>query len=707
MSEFQMMTPVQGCRIVSNKSHTLLVGQPPEVLKGVMRLGIKEFDTLVLLDTREKNGSLLNNLEFPLYFFLFFSSGLAQNKRLNLVGDALLLEQMMELLRLTLFGPSAAELENWATEQGLKEEWLTMCYELALKDSEQNMLNLDDFFNLIAFDDKQAQLDELVIFHTGHDQYLIQSGDDEVHVDLTEDEMIAPPYDVPMDYVSSGLVKFGLEVLGGASGFSQDEPCTGIALCHNGDYLLIDSIPFLDQHLYARGISKNQISAVFLTHLHDDHCSMFPLMLMPHRVDIITTKEIFYMAMRKLACQLGWPDSVVEQSFNFIPIEPNKTLNYFGLSITAHVTVHSIPTIGAVFSLTHRGVEKTICVVGDNHSMQVIKDMVGRKQVRESTFQRLQQLFVEPYDLLVADGGGGAIHGDPIDALDSQADRIVFVHVDALPEELTATFSLASSGKRYTLFDGDIGIYTSQITHYLSLWLGQEFPSRWMRSLLAEQEILHFNRDDVVIVQGAPTKGWVYLMLTGYCDVIYQNNEKRTLVAQLQAGDIIGEMAMISGGGVRNASVVARTPITVCALREETFGQFIQHSGLGDDLVQRWKIRPYVSQIAQYKELNSTVIEKITKVCSLIELKAGESICLNDDAQVILVSGKASYKTADSQAYEADLNQEFGYSTYRDSLVCEFNAQENCLLLQIAACKLDHLIESTPQLSYQLRRQLN
>ena len=74
----------------------------------------------------------------------------------------------------------------------------------------------------------------------------------------------------------------GVEVLGGASGFTPTEPCTGLAFCYNGEYLLIDAIPFLDQHLFARGISKNQVAAVFLTHLHDDHSSLFPLMVMTH-----------------------------------------------------------------------------------------------------------------------------------------------------------------------------------------------------------------------------------------------------------------------------------------------------------------------------------------------------------------------------------------------------------------------------------------
>jgi CRP-like cAMP-binding protein len=136
-------------------------------------------------------------------------------------------------------------------------------------------------------------------------------------------------------------------------------------------------------------------------------------------------------------------------------------------------------------------------------------------------------------------------------------------------------------------------IYTSQINHYLTLWLGQPFPNRWMRNLLAEQEIYRYNTEDVIIVQEAVTHGSVYLILTGYCEVVRVyliltgycevvrvEEGTREAVAMLQAGDVIGEMAILTGSGIRNASVVAKTPVTVCVFAEETFRNFIRHSGL-------------------------------------------------------------------------------------------------------------------------------
>jgi hypothetical protein len=87
MSEFEVLTPAQGSRVVRDDDGVILFGQPPEVLKGILVSDIDTFDTLVLTDVKEKDGSLLNNLEFPIYFFLFVINGLAKGERLNLVGE--------------------------------------------------------------------------------------------------------------------------------------------------------------------------------------------------------------------------------------------------------------------------------------------------------------------------------------------------------------------------------------------------------------------------------------------------------------------------------------------------------------------------------------------------------------------------------------------------------------------------------------------
>ncbi len=707
MAEPQIIIPATGSRIVTDDSEVILFGQPPEVLKGLLREGVTRFDTLVLTDTREKSSSLLNNLEFPLYFFLFFARGLAEKRKLNLVGDAESISHALRLLLYTLLGPTREELDKWLTEDGLKNEWLGVSDTVAIKNDAGKVMKIEEFFNLVPFENNEAIAGDFVIEHKGVDRYIAKNRGGDVHVDLNDDAEVFPSYPVPIDYVPGGLVKLGIEVLGGASGFSTEEPCTGLALCYNGDYVLIDSIPFLDQHLFARGISKNQISAVFLTHLHDDHCSMFPLMEMPHRVEVITTDEIFNMAMEKLSCSLGWQLTTVAEHFQLIRVKPGDTINYYGLNIEIHNTVHSIPTIGATFSTIHKGQFRDVCIVGDNQKMAAVRAMGKSGIVRAETVENLERLYKQNFHLLIADGGAGAIHGDPTDALQSQAERVVFVHVDKMPPALQTTFSLASSGKRYTLLEGDSMIYTSQINHYLTLWLGQPFPNRWMRNLLAEQEIYRYNTEDVIIVQEAATHGSVYLILTGYCEVVRVENGKRETVAMLQAGDIIGEMAVLTGTGIRNASVVARTPVTVCVFAEETFRNFIRYSGLQKMLENRWLLLPVIKLLPQFAALSSTVTDKISRIAEWKVVEGGKTMWLDASHMYIFVEGFGSIIDADGGETKIVNGAELGWRPYTGSQPVEMTATTDCGLISVEATAYLQLLKKTPQLNYQTRKRLS
>jgi|TARA_Y100000310_G_scaffold332176_1_gene407255 hypothetical protein len=686
--------------MVSDESEVILFGQPPEVLKGLLLKDVSEFSTLVLTDIKEKDGSLLNNLEFPLYFFLFVANGLSKGEKITLVGEEMDICHALRLLRFTLLGPTKAELDNWESDAGLRKEWLDSAEALALKDSNDRILSIESFFDIRPFDNGVVKLADLSITHTGQDLYVVSNSDKSIEVDLNEDTEIRPPYHVQSDYVPGGLIKMGLEILGGASGFTPDEPCTGLALCYNGDYILIDAIPFLDQHLIARGIAKNQISGIFLTHLHDDHCGLFPLIMMPHKVEVITTRAIFNMAMEKLSCNLGWKPEVMAGYFRFMEVKPGEKRNFYGLNVEPHVTVHSIPTIGATFTTIHKGYSRHMCIVGDNHSMTTARELCKAGAIRQETIDNLDRIYHQRFSLLVADGGAGAIHGDPADALESQSDRVVFVHVEELPNEFNTTFSLASSGKRYTVIEGDSSIYTSQITHYLTLWLGEPFPNRWMRSLLAEEEIRRYNADDVIIVQDAETRGFIYLILTGYCEVVRHDGSELQSVADLQAGDVIGEMAVITGRTIRNASVVARTPVTVCVFAEETFLSFIESEGFKEKLIRRWAIRPILKVLPQFSNLASAVLEKVGNLAVLEKLEAGQSTECNTRHWYVLSEG-----TAECDGQVVSIAEEFGWRPFTTARKATITTKEGCTFITFPAKRMEALVRDVPQLNYFLRRQ--
>jgi len=493
-----------------------------------------------------------------------------------------------------------------------------------------------------------------------------------VQVSITDDVRINPPYQMQQDQVPRELVKLGLEILGSASGFTANEPCTGLALCHNGDYILIDSIPYLDKQLFARGISKNQVSAEFLTHLHDDHCALFPLILMPCRVDIITTREIWAMAMDKLSCNLNWQRETIVEYFTLVEVRPGETTNYYGLEITLHLTVHSIPTIGASFSTHYKGLRKTICVIGDNTAMGTVREMAEAGVVSTATHARLRQIYTE---------------------------RVVFVHVEHLANRFNTTFSLASSGKRYIVLEGDAGIYHSLMNHYLSQWLGEPLSNRWSRSILAEEEIRRYNAGDVIIVQEARSRGNVFLILTGYCEVVTREGDELSVVTQLQAGEIIGEMAVITGSHKRNASLVAASPVTVCVFAKNTFNAFITSEGHRSKLLTRWQLRMLLRQLPQFRELVSTVLERIVHYGEVELVAAGTTLEQRQDAWCLLVEGSARFN-----GHPCQLADEFGCRPFAEALTGSFLAETGCTLLTLSKVQVRQFMARVPQFSYQMRK---
>ena len=703
MARLTASQPMQGCQVVVRDAGLILFGQPPEALKALLQKNLGTLDSLVLPDVRERSGILLNNIEFLLYYFLFFQNGLSAGRRLKLIGGQQHIEQVLEALRLSLLGPGESEFDGWGTQTELQREWLNSARYFALKDANGAVLDVPSFFDVIPFIDNMATLPDCTIERRQADLFRLTSGAESVDVSLDSEATVVPPYPVTIDYVPSGLVKFGVEVLGGASGFSPEQPSTGFALCFNGSYVLIDAIPYVDRHLRARGISRNQVRAIFQTHLHDDHCNMFPLMLMPHKLDVITTREIFAMAIRKLAMGLGWCERAVEEHFHFVEIREGETLNYFGMEIIPHHPVHSIPTVGAVFRAKWQGRAYEICLVGDIQTFDEIAQMREQRLVRRETEQRLHELYERRFDLLIADGGMGPIHGDPADALNSKAERVVFVHVESLPERFNGTFSLASSGKRYVVLNGDSDIYTTRSIEFLMKNFRRALPGPWLSTLFADKVLKQYNTDDVIIKQGAETWGSVFLILTGYCEVIHHDGERFIALATREAGDLMGEMAIVTGSQLRNASVVARTPVMACEFSEQTFNTFLDAEGLKDGLLSGWARRARVVTLPQFQGLSTTVIDLLCAACEEITVSPGERLQDSVEPTWDLVCSGALVDSNSGARVGAGA-EIGGFRPYASSCTGMFEATEQCTVLRFTGAAARGLVHTVPQLNYRLRK---
>ncbi len=692
-----------GVAVLKEGDKTILFGCPPEVIKLLMLHNAGSPQVIVLPDTPYRFDVLQNCTEFPLYYFLFVEGNFMKGKKLTIVGSASHLKANRKLLRLTLLGPTQKEYAALGQSPWF-EELYRESRALAVKDPEGRELAIDDFVEFVPFQNGVARLaDGTQIAHTGRDAFAV--GEHSIDIGFAVPQ--EPPYDLRNDFTTTMPAHFGVSVLGGASGFIADKPCSGLVLHYNSEHMLIDCVPYLGQALNARGISTTEIRSIFLTHIHDDHCNIFPLIRLSNKVRLLATKEIFWMAMMKLSLQTFLPVEDLASMFHFVEVKPYEVTEFFGVSIETHYTVHSIPTIGATFRMQEGNMSRSIVFIGDNKSFTDIEAMVAQGVVRREKFEALQKKYTERHDILFADGGMGILHGNPRDALGSQSDRIVFMHLEKLPPEFDATFSHAVAGKRYNIIPGNEDSYIIKTMHIINSTF-RNISRDWSTALMNNFRIVTFNVGDIILKQNEPSKGLIYIILTGRCSVMVHDGHTLSEKTRKEAGDFVGEMAVLDENKVRSASIVAATPVTLCAIDEKLFHEFLIAEERVDEMRQLWKVRSEIERFWPFSEFADNVKDRIARGAARQRVSPGDTVIeqgRSDGEFFIVLSGEYSVRHNGTEVkvlHGGDMFGEYGSldETARNATVTALTGGE---VLEVARGEIRKIIETAPIFNFCMR----
>ena len=193
----------------------------------------------------------------------------------------------------------------------------------------------------------------------------------------------------------------------------------------------------------------------------------------------------------------------------------------------------------------------------------------------------------------------------------------------------------------------------------------------------------------------------MYLILTGYCSVVHHDGQDLKTVATLQAGDLLGEMAALTDLGARNASIVALTPVTVCQFSEDAFTALSNDPTLRAQLTKRWQLRPVIKNLACFKTLSSTVNEQISAISELVEYSSGDSIIFDNDHLYFKIDGKLH----GDHPLIASSNT-LGWQPFQEAILGTAVAETSVKLLVIRQDDFERTRQATPQLNYQLRKQI-
>jgi len=695
----QILNILSGVKVYQSKRYSILFGSPPEVIKHLMMKKILMPDYILIPDTIHRFGVLQNATEFPLYYYLFILKKLFEGQKLNIMGNFQQVHNNRELLHLTLLGPTLEEYkalgDNPYYSQLYRESRV-----LSIKDKDQNELAIDDLVNFYSFDNNMLETKDFQLYHKDSNVYEIEGNI--IDINFTEPQI--PPYDLRADFIPHSPLKFGVDVLGGASGFSAVKPCSGLLLNYNSNYMLIDCPPYLEYSLNARGISKQQVKSIFLTHIHDDHCNIFPLILFNNKVKFLGTKEIFWMACRKLALMTQHHIESFFSYFDFVELTPYEKNEFYGMTITPHYTVHSIPTIGATFTMTCDNHNRSLVFVGDNKALTEIKKMVDSGDVENDKFNYLTSLYTDPHDLIFPDGGMGLLHGDPRDSLGSKAHRVIFLHLENLPKEFDTTFTLASHGKRFIIQEETDKAYLISTM----LILNHHYPGiteEWESALLSNLTISKYNAGDVIMKQGEPSDRMIYIILSGNVSVLYHDGKELRELAVKETSDIIGDMAAINEVKTRSASIVAKTPVTLCEISEELFSSFIRSEHRIESIKKMWQIRSELEVHFPFSRFSDIINDKIARQAKRLSIGKNQVIIEQGSAGkeffIVLAGEFAIIKNGVvvSSLKEGAMFGEYGSlgDQIRNATV---KAIEPGVILDLHQNEISQIVDSTPSLGF-------
>lgn len=707
---------VPGCFHLQQADSAALFGSPPEILKFVLKAKKQVPRVVVLPDIAYVNGVSQIALEFLAYWHLFYDKN-DSSKRFRVIGTGDMCHRVRETMMVTLFGPTREQMKNWKVSKSRVSLLLKMMNYMAIKIDSQP-LTLDDMLEFQALPDAAGESVSLweggpTLFHTGENLYKIQSGKQHRVLDLnfSGDQiplMIGPELQPEVPQI------LRIKLLGTYSGFDTDGPTTGMVMWINCNGFLVDGPVGTSDYLRQLGIPKSDLAGVILSHVHDDHCTLMDIILSEQTANIITTREIYESMLIKTSHVLGESIDSIRNYLTFTEVIPGKPVRMYGANWEFFYTVHSIPTIG--FRVTVRakdGEECTIVHSSDTAAFSKLDEMADAGAITEGKKNRMKQLVQGREKLVMIDGGGPPIHGEPEDyeQIIKQNPDIDFLFYHVNPENVdTSKYPVATPGWSKTYLESNTVAQSLVFKLLKTMNLLEVNDLFWINVVFSQGEMMEVGPGVEVVSQGQNGDSF-YFILSGSGEVLDHNGKVPKQIALLESGDFFGEMSIIRDAQ-RNAAFRTQSACVLFRLRGDTFLEFVEANDLKSRFERLWLSRDFISQVKLFRNLHPHAKHEISLLAEDQEFKRGTPILRQggkSDDFYIITSGKAEVvkRTKVGECVEEQLgpgdffgeNVAMGYNNRRNASVI---AKTKLRAVRIAGKDLRRLAESAPVLIHEL-----
>jgi CRP-like cAMP-binding protein/glyoxylase-like metal-dependent hydrolase (beta-lactamase superfamily II) len=642
-----------GSVIVRAGEEQVALGFPEEVVKGWLRAGA-EVSAWIIPDLRSDGGVVQWALEFPLYHALFVRGLFAKGRKIPVLVHQRDWPDVVEYLRLTLLGLGREELAREGVAAETADMLVAEGAHLALKRADGSVAGIEDFLEPRFFSaEGLAELGPLTVRSHGANVYSFFTAEDRIEEFRLEPAGALPPYaaSLPAAQTPTAPQPFEVIALGAGHGFDVAGPCSNLAAQVGGRFVLVDCGPYIRTLLERAGIALSQVDAVIVTHAHEDHAvGLCALLGLGHRPKLYAARETAAVLRRKLAIlnpTLASPATLLDDAFDLELVRAGETAHHLGLELRFHYTLHSIPCTGVELRARDAGgAERRVLVVGDNASRAAIERAAAAGAMAPARARQLLELYRWDGDIVFADAGAGAIHGEPADFRDCPAANVVYLHTAALRPEERDRYTQAAPGARYTLI-AESHRPSALERSIAERALGEAFPParerpEWLGALLDAALALDANRGQLLLRRGERSSD-LFVTLAGELEVLVADGAGNPVrIAELHAGEIFGEMAAIREAP-RSASVRATTPARLLRIPGTLFRSFALATRIAGSLPEQWRARADLERVSILARASVTTRNLLARRAERRAVGAGSTLIREGSPTTtvyVLVSGR-------------------------------------------------------------------
>jgi hemerythrin len=391
----------------------------------------------------------------------------------------------------------------------------------------------------------------------------------EVNLNLAQDERYEAPYTPGQHPIEPQY--FGVIHCGEGDGWDPRRQSMGSIVMFQGRYYLVDAGPGILDTLRSLGIDLSEIEGIFHTHAHDDHFAGIPALLASgRRIKYFATPVVRSSVTKKLSALISADENLFTQFFDVRDLVSDQWNDCDGMEVMPINSPHPVESTVFVFRVQDDGGYKTYAHWADIVSMKVLRRLVAEPPASEilpaDYADTIQALYLTPATLKKIDGGGGLIHGEPLDFAKDTSNKIVLAHrATAFTSEELDIGSQATFGAVDVLVASTQDYQIQRAYRYLT----QIFPESSLDELnaLVRAPVSIQNAGSLILRRGKEISD-VYLLLSGCVECSRAEPGPPQTMA---CGALIGIEALFQEGPLqstwRAASPVRLLPIRIQALR--------------------------------------------------------------------------------------------------------------------------------------------